>query len=380
MLDSLLAALGGYLTGIGGLGLGNVLMIAIGCVLLYLGVARGFEPLLLLPIGFGAVLVNFPAGGLMAPGGFLRTIYDAGVVTEIFPLLIFVGIGALTDFGPLFIDPKLLLLGAAGQLGIFLTLLLALVLGFPLKDSVAIGIIGAMDGPTAIYVSAKYAPHLLAAVSVAAYSYMSLVPILQPPIMRLLTTKAERRRVMPPTRTAEASRTARVVFPIGVTILGGILAPQGLPLLGTIMLGNLLRESGAAERLKAAAQNEIANIVTLLLGISIGATMQAEIFLRPQTLLVFGLGLIAIVLDTAAGVLFGRLYGLLSGGRINPLIGAAGISAYPMAARVVQRVGQQENRKSYLLMPAMAANTGGQVGSVLAASVMLAALAGLGIV
>jgi oxaloacetate decarboxylase beta subunit len=316
----------------------------------------------------------------MAPGGFLRTIYDAGITTELFPLLIFVGIGALTDFGPLFSDPKLLLLGAAGQLGIFLTLLLALLLGFPLRDSVAVGIIGAMDGPTAIYVSAKYAPHLLAAVSVAAYSYMSLVPILQPPIMRLLTTADERRRVMPPTRTAEASRTARVVFPIGVTILGGILAPQGLPLLGTIMLGNLLRESGAAERLRAAAQNEIANIVTLLLGISIGATMQAEIFLRPQTLLVFGLGLIAIVLDTAAGVLFGKLYGLLSGGRINPLIGAAGISAYPMAARVVQRVGQQENRKSYLLMPAMAANTGGQVGSVLAASVMLAALAGLGIV
>jgi len=380
VLDALLAALGGYLNGIGGLGLGNLVMIAIGCTLLYLGIARNIEPLLLLPIGFGAVLVNFPGGGLMAPGGFLRTIYDAGVVTEIFPLLIFVGIGALTDFGPLFIDPKLLLLGAAGQLGIFLTLLLALVLGFPLRDSVAIGIIGAMDGPTAIFVSAKYAPHLLAAVSVAAYSYMSLVPILQPPIMRLLTTADERRRVMPPTKTVEASRAARVVFPIGVTILGGILAPQGLPLLGTIMLGNLLRESGVAERLKAAAQNEIANIVTLLLGISIGATMQAEIFLKPQTLLVFGLGLIAIVLDTAAGVLFGRLYGLLSGGRINPLIGAAGISAYPMAARVVQRVGQQENRKSYLLMPAMAANTGGQVGSVLAASVMLAALAGLGIV
>jgi oxaloacetate decarboxylase beta subunit len=378
--DAILAALGGYLHVIQGFGAGNGVMIAVGAALLFLGIARGLEPLLLLPIGFGAILVNMPGAGLMEPGGFLRTIYDAGIVTELFPLLIFVGIGALTDFGPLFSDPKLLLLGAAGQLGIFLTLLLALVLGFPLRDSVAIGIIGAMDGPTAIFVSAKYAPHLLAAVSVAAYSYMSLVPILQPPIMRLLTTASERRRVMPPTPSVDASRAARVVFPVAITILGGILAPQGVPLLGTIMLGNLLRESGVVDRLKAAAQNEIANVVTLLLGISIGATMQAELFLRPQTLLVFGLGLIAIVLDTAAGVLFGRVYGVLSGGRINPLIGAAGISAYPMAARVVQRVGQQENRKSYLLMPAMAANTGGQVGSVLAASVMLAALAGLGIV
>src|SRR5438552_6197269 len=304
MGDAVAAAIGGFLQGAGRLGPGDALMIAVGCALLYLGIRRGLEPLLLVPIGFGAVLVNIPGSGLMAPGGILRVVYDAGVATELFPVLIFLGIGALTDFGPLFGDPKLLLLGAAGQLGIFITLLLALVIGFPLRDSVAIGIIGAMDGPTAIFVSAKYAPHLLAAVSVAAYSYMSLVPILQPPIMRLLTTKEERRRVMRPTKTVEASRAARVVFPIGVTILGGILAPQGLPLLGTIMLGNLLRESGAAERLKAAAQNEIANIVTLLLGISIGATMQAEIFLRPQTLLVFGLGLIAIILDTAAGVLF----------------------------------------------------------------------------
>jgi oxaloacetate decarboxylase beta subunit len=379
MGEAFLAALGGYLHGIQAIGPGDLLMLTVGCVLLYLGIGRGLEPLLLVPIGFGAILVNIPGAGLMAPGGFLRTIYDSGITNEVFPLLIFVGIGALTDFGPLFSDPKLLLLGAAGQLGIFITLLLALVLGFPLRDSVAIGVIGAMDGPTAIFVSAKYAPHLLAAVSVAAYSYMSLVPIIQPPIMRLLTTKEERRRVMPPTPSVEASRAARIVFPIGITILGGILAPQGLPLLGTIMLGNLLRESGVVDRLRGAAQNEIANVVTLLLGISIGATMQAEIFLRPQTLLVFGLGFIAIALDTVAGVLFGKLYGLLSGGRINPLIGAAGISAYPMAARVVQKVGQQENRKSYLLMPAMAANTGGQIGSVLAASVMLAALAGLGI-
>lgn len=355
-------------------------MIAVGCALLYLGIRRGLEPLLLVPIGFGAILVNIPGSGLMEPGGVLRVVYDVGIATELFPILIFLGIGALTDFGPLFGDPKLLLLGAAGQLGIFVTLVLALLLGFPLRDSVAVGIIGAMDGPTAIYVSAKYAPHLLAAVSVAAYSYMSLVPLVQPPIMRLLTTAEERRRVMPPTKAVEVSRGARVVFPIVVTILGGLLAPQGTPLLGTLMLGNLLRESGVVERLKAAAQNEIANVVTLLLGVSIGATMQAELFLRPQTLLVFGLGFVAIVLDTVAGVLFGKLYGALSGGRINPLIGAAGISAYPMAARVVQQMGQRENRKSYLLMPAMAANTGGQLGSIMAAAVMLAVLAGLGIV
>jgi len=380
MGDAVAAAIGGFLQGTGRLGPGDALMIAVGCALLYLGIRRGLEPLLLVPIGFGAVLVNIPGSGLMAPGGILRVVYDAGVATELFPVLIFLGIGALTDFGPLFGDPKLLLLGAAGQLGIFITLLLALVIGFPLRDSVAVGVIGAMDGPTAIFVSTKYAPHLLGAVSVAAYSYMSLVPVVQPPIMRLLTTKEERRRVMPPVKSVEVSRAARVLLPIVVTIVGGLLAPQGVPLLGTLMLGNLLRESGVVDRLRDAAQNEIANVVTLLLGLCIGATMQADVFLRPQTLLVFGLGFVAIVLDTAAGIAFGKIYGLLSGGRINPLIGAAGISAYPMAARVVQRIGQQENRKSYLLMPAMAANTGGQLGSIMAASVMLAVLAGLGIV
>ena len=380
MDQALVAALAGLLRGFSSLSLGQVLMIAVGCALLYLGIRRGFEPLLLVPIGFGAILVNIPGSGLMEKGGVLRVIYDAGITTELFPILIFLGIGAMTDFGPLFGDPRLLLLGAAGQLGIFLTLILALLLGFPLRDSVAVGVIGAMDGPTAIYVSAKYAPHLLGAVSVAAYSYMSLVPLVQPPIMRLLTTAEERRRIMPLTKSVEVSRSARVLFPIIVTILGGLLAPQGTPLLGTLMLGNLLRESGVVERLKAASQNEIANVVTLLLGVSIGATMQAELFLRPQTLLVFGLGFIAIVLDTVAGLLFGKLYGLLSGGRVNPLIGAAGISAYPMAARVVQQVGQRENRKSYLLMPAMAANTGGQLGSIMAAAVMLAVLAGLGVV
>src|SRR5713226_1043733 len=361
MESAIVSGLQGLFLGITNLGLGHVIMIIIGSLLLYLGISKGYEPLLLLPIGFGAILVNIPLAGLMDEHGFFRFIYNNGVLTEVFPLLIFVGIGAMTDFQPLLENPKIILLGAAGQFGIFLTLLLALAVGFDKLDAIAVAIIGACDGPTAIYVSSKFAPHLLGAVSVAAYSYMSLVPLVQPPIMRALTTKEERRRIMPPTKSVEASRRARVIFPIAITIVGGLLAPQGVPLLGTLLLGNLLREAGVVERLRAASQNEIANVVTLLLGISIGATMQAEVFLRTETLIVFGLGFVAIVLDTVAGVLFGKLYGVLSGGRINPLIGAAGISAYPMAARVVQQVGQQENRKSYLLMPAMAANTGGQL-------------------
>src|SRR6266542_3561138 len=359
---------------------GHVLMLAVSGGLLYLGISRGLEPLLLVPIGFGALLVNIPGNGLMEEHGVLRAIYNAGVATEIFPVLIFLGIGAMTDFGPLFANPSILLLGAAGQFGIFLTLILALLLGFPLRESVSIGIIGAMDGPTAIFVTSQYAPHLLGAVSVAAYSYMSLVPLVQPPIMRLLTTEREKKTIMAGGRSAKVSHQARVLFPGVVIVVGGKNAPQGVPLLGTLMLGNLLRESGVVERLRSACENEIANVVTLLLGLSIGATMQAEVFLKPQTLLVFGLGFVAIVLDTALGLLFGKLFYLLSGGRVNPLIGAAGISAYPMAARVVQSFGQSYNRKSYLLMHAMAANTGGQLGSIMAAAVMLAVLAGFGVV
>jgi carboxybiotin decarboxylase len=378
-LESAVAAgLGGLVQGFLNLTPGHVLMLAVGCLLLYLAIGRGLEPLLLIPIGFGAILVNIPGSGLMDEHGVLRVIYDAGVLTELFPVLIFLGIGALTDFGPLFANPRILLLGAAGQFGIFLTLLLALLLGFQLPEAVSIGVIGAMDGPTAIFVTSKYAPHLLGAVSVAAYSYMALVPLVQPPIMRMLTTEKEKKTVMTGTGMVKVSKRARIVFPIMVIIVGGLIAPQGVPLLGTLMLGNLLRESGVVERLKNAAENEIANIVTLLLGISIGSTMQAETFLRPQTLVIFGLGFIAIVLDTTVGVLFGKLFYVLSGGKINPLIGAAGISAYPMAARVVQTVGQQYNRRNYLLMHAMGANTGGQLGSIMAAAVMLAVLAGLG--
>jgi carboxybiotin decarboxylase len=357
----------------------NGVMILVGFALLYLGIKKDMEPLLLVPIGFGAILVNIPLAGLMEEEGLLRYFYEAGVLTEIFPCLIFIGIGAMTDFGPLLENPRILLLGGAGQFGIFLTLLLALVLGFDKLEAVAIGIIGACDGPTSIYVTSKYAPHLLGAVSVAAYCYMSLVPILQPPIMRVLTTAKEREIVMKYQKKS-VSKGAKIIFPIAVTLVTGLIAPMGTPLMGTLMLGNLLKESGVTDRLVKASQNEIANVVTLLLGISIGATMAGPIFLKTQTLIVLALGLLAICLDTAMGIFLAKLMNWISGGKINPLIGAAGISAFPMSARVVQVEGQKANKKNYLLMHAMGANTGGQIGSVLAAAVMLSLLKGMGIV
>jgi len=353
-------------------------MIAVGCLLLYLGIAKGYEPLLLLPIGFGAVLVNLPLTGLMDEHGLLRFFYDTGVLTEVFPCLIFVGIGAMTDFRPLLTRPSILLLGAAGQFGIFLTILLALALGMSHLDAVAVGVIGACDGPTAIYVTSQYAPHLLGPVSVAAYSYMSLVPLLQPPIMRALTTEKERKIVMKATKE-KVSQTVCILFPIAVTIVTCLIAPKGAPLMGMIMLGNLMRESGVVGRLVGAAENEIPNVVTLLLGLSIGATMQADKFLNTTTLLVLGLGMLAIILDTVMGILFGKVMCLATKGQVNPLIGAAGISAYPMAARVAQVQGQRYNKRNFLLMHAMGANTGGQVGSVMAAGIMLSILQGLGL-
>jgi len=380
MESALVNGILGLFLGVMNIGIGQVIMIAAACVLLYLGIKKGYEPLLLVPIGFGAILVNIPEANMMAEGGFLRFFYDAGVRTEIFPLLIFIGIGAMTDFQPLLQNPKIILLGAAGQFGIFITLLLALALGFDKLDAVAVAVIGACDGPTAIYVSSKFAPHMLGAVSVAAYSYMSLVPLIQPPIMRVLTTEKERQIVMGAAKLDPISKTTRIVFPIAVTIFASILAPKGAPLIGTVMLGNLLRECGVVERLKSASENEIANIVTLLLGLCIGATMEADKFLKAQTLLVLLLGFIAISLDTAVGILFGKAMCALTGGKINPLIGAAGISAFPMSARVVQAEGQKYNKKSYLLMHAMSANAGGQIGSVIAAAVMLSVLQGMGIV
>lgn len=376
--DAIIAGLQGMIGSMGQFTWEQWVMVGIGCAMMWLGVAKNLEPLLLVPIGFSAILVNVPGTGLMEGHGFLRAIYDAGIVTELFPILIFIGIGAMTDFGPLLENPKIMLFGAAGQFGIFLTLLLALALGYTQLEALAIGIIGACDGPTAIYVTSNYAPHLLGSVSVAAYSYMALVPILQPPIMRALTTDAERKIVMP-TIKRSVSKTTRLLFPIVVTGFTAIVAPMGTPLMGMLMLGNLFREVGGLERLAKTAANELGNIVTLLLGLSIGATMQAEAFLNIKTLGIFALGLIAISLDTVMGVLFGKLMCFITGGKVNPLIGAAGISALPMAARVVQMEGQRYNKKNHLLMQAMGANTGGQVGSIMAAAIMLSIVNALGI-
>ena len=376
MLDVFASGFSGLISGFLHLSMPNIIMIVIGGILLFLGIKKDFEPLLLVPIGFGCILVNIPLADLMEPGGFLRTIYEAGIMTELFPLLIFVGIGAMTDFEPVLENPITFLLGAAGQFGIFLTLALALALGFKELEAVSIGIIGACDGPTAIYVTSQYAPHLLGAVSVAAYSYMSLVPLIQPPIMRALTTEKERTTVMKAHKKT-VSPTTKLLFPLVITILGGLIAPKGLPLLGTIMLGNLMRESGAVERLTKASQNEIANVVTLLLGISIGATMDGRVFLQPQTLIVLCLGFIAICLDTACGVLLGKVLYVFTGGKVNPLIGACGISAFPMAGRLSARMAQDEDYENFILMHAMGANTAGQLGSVIAGGLLLALVAGM---
>src|SRR5512139_1499182 len=347
------------------------IMIAVALALLYLGIAKDYEPLLLVPIGAGCLLANLPLSPLLADDGMLRVLYDAGIRNELFPLLIFIGIGALTDFGPLLENPRLVLLGAAGQFGIFLTLLLALLLGFSRPEAASIGIIGAIDGPTSIYVSGLLAPHLLGPITVAAYSYMSLVPIILPPIMKLLTTQAERRIRMPYSKRTISRRT-RILFPIVVTIVVGTLVPFATPLIGMLMLGNLMKESGVVERLTKASSEEIANVVTLFLGLAIGSTMVGADFLKLSTLAILVLGIVAFTVDTAAGLMFGKLLNVLSGGRFNPLIGAAGISAFPMAARVVQKVASEEDFESFLLMHAMGANAAGQVASVVAGGVLLA--------
>ena len=349
----------------------SLVMLAVAGVLLWLGIAKDYEPLLLVPIAAGCILANLPLSPLIAEDGLLRVLYEMGIRNEMFPLLIFVGIGALTDFGPLLENPRMVLLGAAGQFGIFLTLLLALVLGFSRPEAASIGIIGAIDGPTSIYVSGILAPHLLGPITVAAYSYMSLVPIILPPIMKLLTTERERRIRMPYSQRTISRRT-RILFPIVVTIVVGILVPFATPLIGMLMLGNLMKESGAVERLTKASSQELANVVTLFLGLAIGSTMVGTEFLKPSTLAILVLGIVAFGVDTAAGVLFAKLLNALSGGRVNPLIGAAGISAFPMAARVVQRVAQEEDFENFLLMHAMGANAAGQIASVVAGGVLLA--------
>jgi len=352
-----------------------VVMMVVGGALIYLAVAKDYEPMLLLPIGFGAILTNLPLTGIADEHGLLGIFYRIGIQTEIFPLLLFIGLGAMTDFGPLLENPRMALLGAAGHIGIFSTLILALALGFGMDEAASISAIGTMDGPTAIYVATKLAPHMLAPIAVAAYSYMSLVPIIQPPIMRLLTTDAERKVRMPYTQR-EVSKTTRVLFPIVVTIIVSLLAPVASPLIATLMFGNLMRESGVVERLSRAAQGEIANVTTIFLGLTVGASMTGESFIRLDTFLILLLGLFAFVLDMGGGVLFGKLLYVLSGKKFNPLLGAAGISAFPMSARVVQRVGQEYDFENFLLMHAMGANTAGQLGSVMAGGIVLALLTG----
>lgn len=371
---------------------GYLIMIAISVFLLWLAIKKKFEPLLLVGIAFGMLLTNLPGAGLyngklwtefmdassqyyhsygyiMANGGLLDFLY-IGVKTCIYPCLIFIGIGAMTDFGPLISNPKSLLLGAAAQVGIFGTFVGAKYLGFNVFEASSIGIIGGADGPTAIFVTSRMAPHLLGAIAVAAYSYMALVPVIQPPIMKLLTTKKERRIVMKPLR--EVSKTEKIIFPIVVTIFVALLVPSATPLIGCLMLGNLWKESGVCERLRKTASNELMNIVTIFLGISVGATATSETFIKKQTLFIILLGVCAFAVATACGVLFAKLMNLFTKNKINPLIGSAGVSAVPMAARVSQKVGQEADPSNYLLMHAMGPNVAGVIGSAIAAGALIA--------
>ena len=358
-------------SGFAGLTVGSIIMLVVGFVLLYLAIGKGFEPLLLVPIAFGCVLVNLPLSGIMEHGGFLKYV-SFGTEHEIYPVIIFMGIGALTDFGPLLANPITFLLGAAAQLGVFVAVAGAMAMGFTVQEAASIGIIGGADGPTAIYLTMKLAPHLLGAIAVAAYSYMSRVPLIQPPMIRMCTTKKDRGIKMDQLRPV--SRTERILFPIIATVSCGLLLPASVPLIGLLMFGNLLRECGCTERLNHAAQNEILNTVTIFLGITVGATMQAETFLTPNTLKIIGLGLVAFAASTVGGCLFGQVMKVLSGGKINPMIGAAGVSAVPMAARVVQREVQREFPGTYLLMHAMGPNVAGVIGTAVAAGTMLTLL------
>jgi oxaloacetate decarboxylase beta subunit len=348
----------------------NVLMIGIALLLLYFAIVKNYEPLLLLPIGFGALMVNIPSISLMEEGGLFYTIYQLGIANGLFPCLIFIGIGAMCDFGALIERPWLLIFAAAGQVGIFIALLSALRLGFTPFEASSIGIIGAMDGPTAIYVSVKYASHLLGPITTSAYSYMSLVPLIQVPLCKALTTKSERLIRMDYEPKAY-SRSIKIFFPIIVFLVVSIIVPMATPLIGCLMLGNLMKESGVVERLSRTAEQELTNIVTLLLGLTIGGTLSAENFLNVQTLLIFTLGLLAFVSGIVAGILLAKLASFLTHGKINPLIGSCGISAFPMAARTAHIIGREEDPDNWLLMHALATNTGGQVASIIAGGVIL---------
>ena len=353
---------------------GHIIMICVGLVLLYLAIAKGFEPLLLSPIAFGCILANIPKNGFEEPG--VMSVIMYGIHHEVFPPLIFLGVGAMTDFGPLLANPKTLLLGAAAQAGVFVALLGAMLLGFSVQEAAAIGIIGGADGPTSIYLAAKMAPQLLGAIAVAAYSYMSLVPLIQPPIMKLFTTEADRKIVMQQLRPV--SHFEKVAFPIMCTIVISLLLPSVTALIGMLMLGNLFKEAGCLDRLSDTAQNALMNTVTIMLATGTGLTMSAESFLNAKTLLIIVLGLVAFVAGTAAGVIFGKLMCMVDGGKTNPLIGSAGVSAVPMAARVSQVVGQKANPSNFLLMHAMGPNVAGVIGTAVAAGTMLAMIGPVG--
>ncbi|WP_055666863.1 sodium ion-translocating decarboxylase subunit beta [Desnuesiella massiliensis] len=354
-----------------------IVMWVIGGVLIYLAIAKDFEPALLLPMGFGAILVNIPMSGAitqMIDGtpveGIIDLLFNAGINTELFPLLIFIGIGAMIDFGPILQNPFMILFGAAAQFGIFITIALAALAGFTLKEAASIGIIGAADGPTSIFVAGRFAPDLLGPISVAAYSYMALVPVIQPLAIKLVTTKKERMIRM--TYKAEnVSKTTKIIFPIAITVIAGIIAPNAVPLIGFLMFGNLLRECGVLDRLSNSAQNELVNIVTILLGITIATKMQADKFLTLQTGLIILMGLFAFIFDTIGGVIFAKIINMFRKEKINPMIGAAGISAFPMSARVIQKMAQKEDPQNFVLMYAVGANVAGQIASVIAGGLIL---------
>lgn len=356
-----------------GLSLGGTLvMFLIGGTLIWLAISKDYEPALLLPIGFGAILVNIAPSVISGSGGVFAFLYDNTIKNELFPILIFIAVGAMIDFAPLFHTPMMLFFGAAAQFGIFATMMVALLFGFDLKEAGAIGVIGAADGPTSIFVATSFGlkPSMIAAITVAAYSYMSLVPIIQPPVVKLLTTPAER-RIRMDFHQRKISKTAKVLFPIIVTVIAGVVAPESVALVGALMFGNLLRECGVLVRLSETAQKELANLVTLLLGITIGTTMAAESFLNKDTLLIMVMGLVAFIFDTAGGVLFAKFMNLFLKNKINPMVGAAGISAFPMSSRVIQRMAKEADPTNFILMQSVAANVSGQLGSVVAGSMIL---------
>jgi sodium ion-translocating decarboxylase beta subunit len=357
---------------------GQIFMMLIGCLLMYLGIKKEYEPTLLVPMGLGTILVNFPGTGVLTQivngseaEGVLDVLFKAGIATELFPLLIFIGIGAMIDFGPLLQNPFMLLFGAAAQFGIFFTVVIAVLFGFNIQEAASIGIIGAADGPTSIFVSNQLAPNLLGPITVAAYSYMALVPIIQPIAIKAVTTKKER-RIRMHYKADNVSKMTKIIFPIAITVVAGFIAPISLPLVGFLMFGNLLRECGVLDRLSMTAQNELVNIVSILLGLTISIKMQADLFLNVQTLMIIAFGLVAFIMDSVGGVLFAKLLNVFRKEKINPMIGAAGISAFPMSSRVIQKMATDEDPQNFVLMYAVGANVSGQIASVIAGGLLLA--------